>query len=168
MNNVGGTGWTNVDGSNATYFDWAPEEPANSTGSNGCVSVDLKGLWHNDDCFNVYPYVCEIFEADSSSTSQPSTTPESSPFTCHAYFPLVIDITEDMTPDEFSTLKNFIITSLLKELFPINLQPSSIAAHEGDNGRGYLCKVPNDVAYLITEVNAIHQEPATNISDIRG
>ncbi|KAE9546616.1 hypothetical protein FO519_010172, partial [Halicephalobus sp. NKZ332] len=63
-NNIEGPGWTNIDGSNVTYFDWAPGEPADST---GCVSVDLKGLWYNDDCFSNYGYVCEFPEVNGSS-----------------------------------------------------------------------------------------------------
>ncbi|KAE9547218.1 hypothetical protein FO519_009570 [Halicephalobus sp. NKZ332] len=72
-NSIGGTGWTNIDGSNTTYFDWASGEPGNST---GCVSVDMKGLWYNDDCFNIYPYVCEVPEGDIS-TPQPTIPPQS-------------------------------------------------------------------------------------------
>ncbi|KAE9546722.1 hypothetical protein FO519_010066, partial [Halicephalobus sp. NKZ332] len=64
-NSIGGNGWMNIDGSNTTYFDWASGEPANST---GCVSVDMKGLWYNDDCFNIYRYVCEVPEHEHNFT----------------------------------------------------------------------------------------------------
>ncbi|KAE9546831.1 hypothetical protein FO519_009957, partial [Halicephalobus sp. NKZ332] len=73
-----GGGWKNIDdGSNTTYFDWASGEPADSLGSNGCTSVDMEGLWYNDDCFNIYPYVCEVPEVNVDSTSQPITPPQS-------------------------------------------------------------------------------------------
>ena len=77
-NNVGGTGWTNIDGSNVTYFNWASGEPKNVTG-NGCVSVDLKGLWYNDDCFTTYPYVCEVPEVGPAPTTTSKTTVPTTP-----------------------------------------------------------------------------------------
>ncbi|KAE9546663.1 hypothetical protein FO519_010125 [Halicephalobus sp. NKZ332] len=72
VNNVGGSGWTDMDGSNATYFNWGPSQPAASTGSNGCVSVDLRGSWYNDDCFTNYPYACEV----SDPGDQPKIPPQ--------------------------------------------------------------------------------------------
>ncbi|KAE9546431.1 hypothetical protein FO519_010357, partial [Halicephalobus sp. NKZ332] len=76
VNNVGGNGWTDMNGSNATFFNWAPGEPANSTGSNGCVSVSLNGTWYNDDCFTNYPYVCGVPDPGVQPTipPQPPTT----------------------------------------------------------------------------------------------
>ena len=74
-NNISGSGWTNIDGFPSSYLNWAPGEPATQTGSNGCVSVDLKGLWYNDECFNVYPYVCEIPEAGTGPTVKPTAGP---------------------------------------------------------------------------------------------
>ncbi|KAE9547088.1 hypothetical protein FO519_009700, partial [Halicephalobus sp. NKZ332] len=77
VNDIAGTGWTNIDdGSNITYFDWASGESANSTESNGCVSVDLKGLWHNDDCFTSYSFVCEVPEVEIQSTTTLSPVPD--------------------------------------------------------------------------------------------
>ncbi|KAE9548110.1 hypothetical protein FO519_008678 [Halicephalobus sp. NKZ332] len=78
-NNITGSGWKNTDGSDATYKHWASDEPKNLTGSNGCVSVDLKGLWYNDDCFTNYPYVCGILDlgVPSTTTSTGVTTQES-------------------------------------------------------------------------------------------
>ena len=65
VNNILETGWINIDGSNANYFNWASGEPKNSTGTNGCVSVDLKGLWYNDECSTNYPFVCEAAEIET-------------------------------------------------------------------------------------------------------
>ena len=164
VSNLNENGWQNIDdGSNTVFFDWAPGEPANSTGSNRCVSVDLKGFWYNDDCFNVYPYICEILEASVSSTSQSMTTPESSPFTCHAYFPLAVDMSsKGLTTAEFSALKTFITTSLVKELFPIGLQPSPVARYFYEGGSA--CQTPNDISDFIRIVNGIKQYKG--VSDI--
>ncbi|KAE9550511.1 hypothetical protein FO519_006285 [Halicephalobus sp. NKZ332] len=65
--------WRNIDDNSlTTYFDWASRQPVSQTGSNGCVSVDLHGRWYNDDCFNNYPYVCEVPEVSATSTVQPT------------------------------------------------------------------------------------------------
>ena len=75
VSNINQKGWQNTDdGSDATYFDWAAGEPTNLTASNGCVSVDLNGGWHDDDCLNPYPFICELNETAIPSTSAlPST-----------------------------------------------------------------------------------------------
>ncbi|KAE9547079.1 hypothetical protein FO519_009709, partial [Halicephalobus sp. NKZ332] len=73
VHNISGAGWTNIGGSSPPYFRWAPGEPKDLNGSNGCVSVDLDGLWYNDDCFNDYSYVCEVPEINTNSTSQSTT-----------------------------------------------------------------------------------------------
>ncbi|KAE9547680.1 hypothetical protein FO519_009110 [Halicephalobus sp. NKZ332] len=52
VSNLSRNGWENIDdGSQTTFFDWASEEPASSTSQNGCVSMDMNGLWYNSNCY---------------------------------------------------------------------------------------------------------------------
>ena len=48
----------------------------NDSSGTGCVSVDMTGLWYNDNCFNNYPYICEVpqIEITTPAPTQPHTT----------------------------------------------------------------------------------------------
>ncbi|KAE9548029.1 hypothetical protein FO519_008758 [Halicephalobus sp. NKZ332] len=51
-----------------TYSNWAPREPANQTEANGCVSVDMKGLWYNDNCSTSYSFISPFMAASDKAT----------------------------------------------------------------------------------------------------
>ena len=57
---VGGI-WKNIDDAkNATYFNWASEEPYDYPGCN-CVNIDSQGYWHTYYACNVkFYYICGI------------------------------------------------------------------------------------------------------------
>ncbi|KAE9547845.1 hypothetical protein FO519_008942 [Halicephalobus sp. NKZ332] len=159
--------WKNIDdGSNTTYFDWAPGEPSNSTGSTGCVSVDIKGLWHNDDCFTSYSFVCEVPEvgvtpttpSTETTTKAGTTTSANYPLaSCWSYIPFAVDASGSLTPNQFSAMKNFIATHFLKELFPIDLQPAAIAEYTANFGSPF--DVQFNVSDMVTLVGKLPQYP---------
>ena len=51
--------WLWVDGSHATYFNWAHEEPNNSGGEEFCVQMFAKGKWNDRICTAAHYYLCE-------------------------------------------------------------------------------------------------------------
>ncbi|KAE9547101.1 hypothetical protein FO519_009688 [Halicephalobus sp. NKZ332] len=165
VNDIAGTGWTNIDdGSNITYFDWAPGEPSNLTGSNGCVSVDLKGLWHNDDCFTNYSFVCEVPELGATSTTPSTetttkvgtTTSANDPLVpCWSYIPFAVDVSETLTLNQFSAMKNFMTTYFLKELFPIDLQLAGATSYSSNGG--LLFGVQFNVSDMVTLMEDLSQ-----------
>ncbi|KAE9547678.1 hypothetical protein FO519_009108, partial [Halicephalobus sp. NKZ332] len=60
VTNLTGNGWHNIDDdSNIAYFDWAFGEPRNSTHEQ-CVTIDMNGLWYNEECFKNFPFICEM------------------------------------------------------------------------------------------------------------
>ncbi|KAE9547857.1 hypothetical protein FO519_008932 [Halicephalobus sp. NKZ332] len=139
VSNISGNGWTNIDGSNVTYSDWASSEPATATGSNGCVSVDSKGFWHNDDCYTDHYYVCEVPEVGVSSTPQPSdptTTTAPDSVSCWSYIPFAIDYSSTLTA--------------------IDLQPASIIEYKHGGVNFY--HVPYDVSELVSMVEDIEYD----------
>ena len=120
LSNVDKDGWQNTDdGSIATFFDWAAGEPTNLTASNGCVSVDLNGGWHNDDCLNSYPFICELNETTIHSTSTPpSTTTRSTTTTItgddydvEADVVFILDISTAVSEEQFEDTRTFILNS---------------------------------------------------------
>ena len=56
---AGGLNW--VDGSPATYFNWAPNEPSHEWQGNAedCVEVYSTGLWNDEICAEKRPFICK-------------------------------------------------------------------------------------------------------------
>ena len=51
--------WLWVDGSNATYVNWADGKPDNSGGEEFCVQMFAKGKWNDRRCSAAHSYLCE-------------------------------------------------------------------------------------------------------------
>ncbi|KAE9547157.1 hypothetical protein FO519_009631, partial [Halicephalobus sp. NKZ332] len=140
-NNLSGAGWKNIDdNSNVTYFDWASGEPGNLTESNGCVSVDLHGLWYNDDCFANYSFVCEIPE-------------DSTPSVCGSYVPISIDATAVVTLHQLNAVKNFLVQDFLYQTLPSHLQPATRVSCCSDPW--YYWTLPNTIDELVYQIETI-------------
>ncbi|KAE9547564.1 hypothetical protein FO519_009224 [Halicephalobus sp. NKZ332] len=157
VDNILGDGWRNVDdGSNIIFDNWAQNEPSND--SNACVSVDKEGMWYNDNCSNNYPYICGVSDDEYTTTSLTlSTTATTNDLLtpCWSYIPFSVDISNALTPDQFSAKKNFITKHFLKELFPIDLQPAAAVPY-GVGGGVYL-DVQFNVSDMITVVEDLSQ-----------
>lgn len=173
VNNISGTGWTNLDGSNVTYFNWASGEPANSTPTNGCVSVDLRGSWYNDDCYNITAYVCEVPEVETvtTTTTTPTTThltttesttthlttiesttlPPS--FTCKSYVPIVVDYSLDIGFNQFAAIKNFLINTFLFKTLS-DVQPAPYVQY--GYGGYFNNTLPNSIEELVSQIRAMN------------
>ena len=56
--------WRNVyDGSNTTYFNWAPGEPQNGNYPS-CVRMKEDGMWYTGPCYDWwYGYFCGVPES---------------------------------------------------------------------------------------------------------
>ena len=51
--------WLWVDGSNATYFNWASGKPDNAGGKEFCVQMVDTGEWNDRKCTADHYYLCE-------------------------------------------------------------------------------------------------------------
>ena len=51
--------WLWVDGSHATYFNWAHKAPDNTGGEEFCVQMLAKGKWNDKRCSAAHSYLCE-------------------------------------------------------------------------------------------------------------
>ena len=51
--------WLWVDGSHATYFNWAHKAPDNSGGEEFCVQMLSRGKWNDKRCSAAHSYLCE-------------------------------------------------------------------------------------------------------------
>ena len=62
--NMLGEVWKNLrDGSNVTFFNWAPGSPQNGLYPL-CAYLQKDGLWRSDYCHKSYYYVCGFPEDD--------------------------------------------------------------------------------------------------------
>ena len=61
VTNIVGGVWKNIDnGSNVTYFNWAPGEPQNNTYPL-CVRIKTDGLWYSGPCYDWWSaYLCSV------------------------------------------------------------------------------------------------------------
>uniref|UniRef100_A0A914PPF1 C-type lectin domain-containing protein n=1 Tax=Panagrolaimus davidi TaxID=227884 RepID=A0A914PPF1_9BILA len=65
--------WEWTDGSNFDFIDWRKGEPKNTSDSM-CASVFMNdGYWSAESCFTYKPFVCEILNTDTITTTMKTT-----------------------------------------------------------------------------------------------
>uniref|UniRef100_A0AC35F9P4 C-type lectin domain-containing protein n=1 Tax=Panagrolaimus sp. PS1159 TaxID=55785 RepID=A0AC35F9P4_9BILA len=65
--------WKWTDGSSFDFNDWGKSEPKNTSDSM-CASVSMNdGYWSAENCFTYKPFVCEILNADTITTTMKTT-----------------------------------------------------------------------------------------------
>ena len=53
--------WTQVNGRPVTRFFWKWDEPNNNDDGEDCVEIwPTTGVWNDDSCTNLQPYVCSF------------------------------------------------------------------------------------------------------------
>ena len=56
--------WMWIDGTSATYFDWANDEPNNKGNSEYCVHYifEKNHQWNDQECEDSHAFICEGIE----------------------------------------------------------------------------------------------------------
>ncbi|KAE9547683.1 hypothetical protein FO519_009105 [Halicephalobus sp. NKZ332] len=126
VTNLSGNGWKNIDdNSSTTFFDWAPREPNNSISQGGCLLADTLGYWYNSDCYNYYPFVCEVNETEYSSQD----------------FTLSFFLDETTYPDQAGTIIELLTTI------------SSISNPNALDRSAYIYNIATDSTYISNKIS---------------
>ncbi|XP_029361010.1 C-type mannose receptor 2-like isoform X1 [Echeneis naucrates] len=94
--------WTWVDGEEATYFNWNPDQLEELTDTGQCVSMNTDGFWNRNDCAQLRPSVC--FDGDNYTLTLTEMTWNDAKSNCENLISTLAMIADDSTNDAVKLL----------------------------------------------------------------